>query len=92
MQQYGETIYGTRGGPVSARPWGVTTAKQNWVFVHILDWQDRNLPLPPMAGKIKSAKLFVGGQAVPFLQTKEEVILILPTTPTGVDTVVELVF
>ncbi len=36
----GETVYGTRGGPMPPRPWGVTTHKGNRVFVHVLDWQD----------------------------------------------------
>ncbi len=91
-QQYGETIYGTRGGPISARPWGVTTAKGNRMFVHVLDWADRNLPLPPIPKKIKSAKLFAGGQPVKFLQTPEQVMLALPAVPAGFDTVIEIEF
>jgi alpha-L-fucosidase len=41
--KYGETIYGTRGGPVSPRTWGVTTQKANKVYVHILNAEDNNL-------------------------------------------------
>ena len=33
----GETIYGTRGGPLTASDWGVTTQKGNKVYVHILE-------------------------------------------------------
>ena len=29
MAEYGESVYGTRGGPVSPRPWGVTTQKDD---------------------------------------------------------------
>ncbi len=36
LEQYGETIYGTRGGPVAAQEWGVTTKKPGVVYVHIL--------------------------------------------------------
>ncbi len=38
--QYGETIYGTRGGPLGARYWGVMTQSENRIYVHILNWQD----------------------------------------------------
>jgi alpha-L-fucosidase len=45
---HGDAVYGTRGGPVAPRPWGVTTQKDDRVFVHILDWQDRELALPSL--------------------------------------------
>ena len=38
---HGESIYGTRGGPVTPRPWGVTTKKGSTVYVHVLNWQDQ---------------------------------------------------
>lgn len=36
LKKYGETIYGTRGGPVTAQEWGVTTKKPGVVYVHVL--------------------------------------------------------
>lgn len=91
-RKYGETIYGTRQGPVDARNWGVTTAKGDKVYVHILDWADRQLTLPAIAGKIKTAKLFGTTTAVPVSQTTEGVVLMLPGVPGDgvIDTVVEL--
>jgi alpha-L-fucosidase len=41
LQKNGETIYGTRGGPLPPRPWGVTTRKGDRVFVHVLDRSTR---------------------------------------------------
>ena len=41
LKANGETIYGTRGGPVTPRPWGVTTQKGDRVYVHVLDWKTR---------------------------------------------------
>lgn len=58
----GESIYGTRGGPIAARPWGVTTQKGNRVYVHILDWRDDELSIP-LAGKVRSARV-LGSDAV----------------------------
>ena len=40
MNQYGETIYGTRGGDVVPHTWGVSTRKGDRLFIHILDLQD----------------------------------------------------
>src|SRR5258708_39279621 len=45
MKQYGDSIYGTRGGPVAAGPWGVTTQRGATVYVHVLDWNQPVLAL-----------------------------------------------
>jgi alpha-L-fucosidase len=57
LEKNGETIYGTRGGPIRPRGWGVSTRKGNKVYLHILNWQDDYLALPALAG-IKEAHLF----------------------------------
>lgn len=62
----GESIYGTRGGPVSPRPWGVTTRKGNKIFVHVLNWSDSVLAMPKLPAKIKSAKLLKDGRKLDF--------------------------
>lgn len=62
----GESIYGTRGGPVSPRPWGVTTRKGNKIFVHVLNWSDSVLAMPKLPAKIKSAKLLKDGRTLDF--------------------------
>lgn len=41
MKVYGETIYGTRGGCIAPHPWGVTTQRENKLYVHILELQDK---------------------------------------------------
>ena len=38
LAKYGETIYGTRGGPWRPAPWGAATCPGNTVYVHILQW------------------------------------------------------
>ena len=57
LKTHGETIYGTREGPISPRSWGVSTAKGRRIYLHILDWQERYLVLPPLA-EIKAAWAF----------------------------------
>lgn len=90
LHQYGETIYGTRGGPVGAHKWGVTTQKGNRLFVHILDLQDKALFLPLTDKKVRSAKVYIDKKPVKFVQQKEGVLLLLEKQPDETDYVVEL--
>ena len=87
----GESIYGTRGGMVSPRHWGVTTQRGDTLYVHILDWADTALPLPIGNRMVKSATLLAGGAAVKTSAIPGGVVLLLPQVPTGPDTVVKLV-
>jgi alpha-L-fucosidase len=80
MDKYGETIYGTRGGPVSARSWGVTTMRDGRIYVHLLDWTDRYLTLPAIP-RVKSARMFDTGQSVPLRSLNEGLLLELPPSP-----------
>jgi len=68
VEKYGETIYGTRGGPVSPRTWGVTTQKGNKVYIHILSPEDNNLLIPDFGKKVKSISLFKSGTKLKFKQ------------------------
>jgi alpha-L-fucosidase len=87
----GETIYGTRGGPLTARDWGVTTQKGNKVYIHILDWQDESLVIPSWGKKIKSAKLFKDKSAVKFIENDFGITLKVPKGKLDeVDTIIEL--
>lgn len=36
VKQYGHSIYGTRGGPMNAENWGVTTQNEEHVYLHVL--------------------------------------------------------
>ena len=90
MNQYGETIYGTRGGDVAPQTWGVSTRKGNRLFIHVLDWQETTLRLP-LKAKVKKAVQFVDGTPVTFRQDKDGVLLTFPQVPTETDYVVELI-
>ena len=89
MATYGETIYGTRGGDVAPHPWGVSTRKDNRLFIHVLDLQDSSLYIPLQA-KVKKAIKFVDGTDISFKQDKDGVLLKFPKVPNETDYVVEL--
>ena len=89
MATYGETIYGTRGGDVAPHTWGVSTRKDNRLFIHVLDLQDSSLYIPLQA-KVKKAIQFVDGTDISFKQDKDGVLLKFPKVPNETDYVVEL--
>ncbi len=64
LARYGRSIYGTRAGPIAARPWGVTTARGDTVFVHVLDWKDHFLPIPGLSRSVARAR-YVGRAGTP---------------------------
>ena len=91
LTKNGESIYGTRGGPISPRPWGVTTQKGGTVYAHILDWPDPVLPIPRLPKPVKSAKLLGSGQKVVVTNWGDQLLLGLPAKDRDpIDTVVVL--
>jgi alpha-L-fucosidase len=88
----GEAIYGTRGGPIGPRAWGVTTRKGNRVWVHVLEAPDTALLLPPLDARIRSARFLASGRAAEFTEHDFGVVVKLPADALDpIDTVVELV-
>ncbi|MGC2449215.1 MAG: alpha-L-fucosidase, partial [Candidatus Sulfotelmatobacter sp.] len=78
LSKYGDSIYGTRGGPLAPADWGVTTQKGNNVYVHVLNWAAPLLALPPIQGKIASAHVLLDNQPITFTQNADGVVLKLP--------------
>jgi alpha-L-fucosidase len=78
MGKYGETIYGTRGGPVTPRTWGVTTQKGNKIYIHLLNAEDKNLLIPDFGKKVKSITLFNTGSKLKFKQDSFGIAVAVP--------------
>jgi alpha-L-fucosidase len=83
MKQYGDSIYGTRGGPVAAGSWGVTTQRGSTVYVHVLDWNQPVLALAELPRPIRSARLLRDGSNVEFNTVKGGLVLRLPEPQAG---------
>ncbi len=90
LKVYGESIYGTRGGFVAPRDWGVTTQKENRLYVHILNYKDKSFYLPTNGKKVKSARVFLDKKPVKFTQDVDGVLLKFDKVPDELDYVVEL--
>ncbi len=61
LGKYGESIYGTDGGPFKPTSWMASTYKNNRIYVHLLTPPKDELRLPALLNrKIKSARFFDG--------------------------------
>jgi alpha-L-fucosidase len=91
LKANGETIYGTRGGPLTARDWGVTTQHGNKVYLHILQWFDESLVIPSWGKKIKAARIFSDKTPVKFIENEFGITLKIPKDKQDpIDTIIEL--
>ena len=87
----GESIFGTRGGPVPPQTWGVTTQKDNSVFVHILDWKSNSFLLPNFSGAIKKMVDFSTKKPLDYESTSFGTLIQLPDDWNGaVDYIIEI--
>jgi alpha-L-fucosidase len=77
-EKYGESIYGTRGGPIAPASWGVTTQKGNKVYVHVLQTDGPSLALPKLATPVRSASLMSDASPIKFAENDFGLLLKLP--------------
>jgi alpha-L-fucosidase len=90
LRRYGQTIYGTRGGPIYPATWGVSTRKGRTAYLHILRWTSDPVRLPALPCGIVSSRLLTGGE-VAVEQTDGGVTVRVPEADRDeIDTIVEL--
>lgn len=93
MNTYGATIRGTTAGDVPPQHWGATTRRGEQLFVHILDYDRRELFLP-LDCRVAKATVFPSGVRVGLTKTSTGYVLTLPEVPSATasaDYVVELI-
>lgn len=90
LQANGETVFGTEAGPVAPRSWGVTTRKEEKIYVHIFDWPDEELFVPIRDERIMAARRYADKRELVFSQSPTGVTLRLGEKPSGADYIVEL--
>ena len=66
LDQNGETIYGTRQGPVAPSSSIVSTQKEGIVYLHLLNHQKDTYLIPHFKGKIKKMTFFTNGKKVTY--------------------------
>lgn len=90
LARYGQSVYGTRGGPFRSAPWGVTTHRGDTVYVHVLKWPGERITLPPIDKKVLSATLLCGGAAAVRQTDRGIEITVPPEDRRELDTIVIL--
>jgi alpha-L-fucosidase len=90
LQQNGESIYGTRRGPLGPQTWGVTTQKEKKIYLHLFNAPSANMILlPGIKEKVSDISLLGSGGKVKFKQQKEGLIITTDEIEiTGPDTVI----
>ncbi|MBM3880334.1 MAG: hypothetical protein FJ387_11560 [Verrucomicrobia bacterium] len=90
LRQYGASVYGTRGGPFKPGRWGASTRQGNTIYLHVFQWPEANLTLPPLSRTITACEVLTGGQAE-FQQTQEALIVsVRPEDRDAIDTLIRL--
>jgi alpha-L-fucosidase len=90
LRAHGSTVYGTRGGPLADRPWGVTTQSKTQIFIHVLEWSDDLLPLSSLGGG-KNPRFLATGKPVEITPMGTNYILHLPEAARdSIDTIIVL--
>ncbi len=85
LSTYGESIYGTQAGYIAEQDWGVTTQKDNVLYLHILNHQEL-LSIPAASRPLEIVRLG-DGSAVPF-SWKKGVLSLTPSAFEGPDDVI----
>lgn len=85
LGKYGETIYGTRSTLVPPQPWGVTTHKDNKLWLHVFPEDaysskcNGRIYIPYTGGrKVTSVQPFGSHEKLQFKQYKEGIFVTLP--------------
>jgi len=90
LKKYGQSIYSTRGGPFKPGGWGASTYKENIIYIHVLDWQENTLMLPPIPKKIVASSIMTGG-TVKVKQNEDSIEISVPENyRRDIDTIVVL--
>jgi len=90
LAQYGQSIYGTRGGPFKPGKWGASTRQGNRIYLHVLTWEGDTFRLPAIPAKVTAARLLRGG-SLSFSQTAAGLTLAVPAAErAAIDTVIAL--
>ena len=91
LAKYGESLYGTRGGPIKPGRWGASTCKGNTVYLHIVKFpEDGKVTLPALGKKIVKSEVLTGGTAEVDQDAKNLHVCVPAKDRQEIDTIVKL--
>lgn len=90
LKRYGESVYGTQGGPWLPTPDYVSTRKGKAIYLHVFRWTDGPLTLPALPKRIARADVLTGGK-VTLCQAGDALTVLVPeANRQPIDTVIRL--
>jgi alpha-L-fucosidase len=92
LDRNGESIYAARGGPMPPQTWGVSTKKNNKVYIHLFSWPAEGKIELPQTDKlnVKTAQLLSNGSKVNFTIPTNVVLDMSNIAQDDIDTIVVL--
>ena len=78
MDNYGHSIYATRGGPYKANRHFACTRKENMIYLHLLSNRDSTVKLPPLPAKVLEANILGSTDLVSVEQTESHLKFTVP--------------
>lgn len=89
VTNYGETIYGTRGGPVLPQEWGVSTVKGDKIYLHVFEGAPEKILIDNLPKNMKRMRYFDDQSKVQFVKNKKGWLLDVPLSKRkGIDTII----
>lgn len=83
LAKYGESVYGTTGGPYKPTDWLTSTRKGNIIYINLLNYDRNTLELPfPYRTEAESVQLF-NGDKLEYSRSNEVLNIRLPERVTG---------
>jgi alpha-L-fucosidase len=92
LKEFGFSIYETRGGPFKPTDWGVSTRKENKIYLHVLNLPGASpkIVLPDFGMEITKCNV-VGGGALKFNKENNEIVIEFGSEPVKpINTIVEI--
>lgn len=90
LNEYEESIYGTKGGPLPPQDWGVSTQKGDQVYLHILEQKD-NIYIENFPYEVSDIRLLNNNGKVTYEQRGNSLdISLLNTKPSAVGDIIAL--
>ena len=78
LKEYGESVYGTTGGPYKPTEWISSTRKGNNIYLHVFSLEGNELKIPsPGKAKVETCSI-LNGERLLFKQTPETLIIQIP--------------
>lgn len=95
LEQNGESVYGTKAGPLQGLGWARSTAKRtdaNTVYLHVFKWPSGGtLRVPSLGKSVASAHLLAASTQLEVQASSNETTITVPAqAPDPVDTVIRL--